>query len=78
MLKLKLQYFDHFMQRDESLEKTLVLGKIRQKEKELAEDERAHSIDSMAMTLSKLWETVSEDRGPRCSAVHGVTMRLRG
>ena len=48
---------------------------------ESAEDERAHSTDSMAMTLSKLWETVFEDRGAWCPAVHRVTkswMRLRG
>ena len=69
MLKLKLQYFGHLMQRVDSLEKTLMLGRDwGQEEKGMTEDEMA---DSMAMNLSELWELVM-DREAWCAVVHGV------
>ena len=71
ILKLKLQYFSHLMQRINSLEKTQILGMIEGKEKRVAEDEIDRVTDSMDMSLSKCWETV-EDRGAWGAAVHGV------
>ena len=71
ILKLKLQYFSHLMQRINSLEKTQILGMIEGKEKRVAEDEIDRITDSMDMSLSKCWETV-EDRGAWGAAVHGV------
>ena len=55
MLKLKLQYFGHLMQRNDSLKETLMLGRIEGRRRRLTEDERLNGItDSMDMSLSKL------------------------
>ena len=74
MLKLKLQYFGHLMERTDSLEKTLMLGKIEGKRRIQWQIMRwLNSIsDSMNMDLDKLWEMV-EDRGAWHAAVHRVT-----
>ena len=72
MLKLKLQYFGHLMQRDDSLVKILILGKIEGKRSRKQRRRCLETItDSIHMHLSKLWETVKDRRAWR-AAVHGV------
>ena len=72
MLKLKLQYFDHLIQRADSLEKTLMLGKIEGRRRGWQRIRWLDSItDSMDVNLSKLQETVKE-RGARHAAVQGL------
>ena len=73
MLKLKLRYFGHLMRRANSLEKTLMLGKIEGKRRGGQQRTRwlDDIINSMDMNLSKLKETV-KGRQACCAAVHGV------
>ena len=75
-LMLKLQYFGHLMQKADSLERTLMLGKNEGKRRKGRQSMRwLDNINSVDMNLNKLWE-IMEDRGARHTTVHGVVKSL--